>query len=426
MVKSSTKYILLIFNFVFLVAKLSGMNESLSSSNSGYLSQVQEEKLLHINTKSKFTNGVEFSYASDLYKILNSKVKNCILKKLFNDPCSLLNENDKINMRFVDNFSYEAKEKFTPEIFKDLSQKYPLFRIRECTTKSCLLCRQEYPNRRDFSEKKIVNDIKNNFSRDQTLTYVAYAPGDLLSDIIILSRLIAEGYAKINVVLIGKSWSSEYISDVKSMGEYVSLNIKHDNPEKENWLRWLTYQLAQFVQWLQVSSPEIKVIVYNSVESYQEDCMRNDLLLADVVVALDYIVSTNYGKSFQEMSLYDLYSLNYLILHSLKENGRLYECESINLIDLFSNRSKKLDAVLRISKKTKFISRNKLDDLDKLYSGKIFVSFEECFKVVFQQLLPVRENTFHVCSINSLCGVHANFLDKLISKCCCCYKSKKL
>jgi len=212
-----------------------------------------------------------------------NKFKDILIKR----PEQLLKINKKVEQLFQKKLSL-----ITPEWFEKQSQSNPLCLISECSGTDCPLNRFNTSVRQEFETlilKTIKDDFKDFDKNKDTLNYTSFACGGLFPDLVILTKLIEQGFKKININLIDTAFK-EYVDTLQNKGDTVALDVfDQENRDKGIWLRGKTYNLVQFLEWF--SNSEISVNLYGSAKDYIEECLNISRLKSDIIVGVDYIES---------------------------------------------------------------------------------------------------------------------------------------
>ncbi len=311
------------------------------------VSRVSSSTLMHVKQDSLFKNGVELYFDSkdeNAYSILDhadvkqvEKLKKQILSKKPRDLVKLRNGNEITSKLFFKQSMFGPEpESLTPEKFKELCIHNPIWLSRECNDGSCELDRGAFPKRRFFAESKTVQDVTEKLpNKDALITIAFFGSGGLLHELIVMTKLIAEGYKNFRIILIDTGYMSEYVQELKQL-KTVQIDHKLVNPaeeEKDNnkkleWQRIYNYKFAQFIQWLNHDdSCNISTVIYADSDDYIKDCRENELLKADAIVAMDYYTGPDIVMSWG--SFLDFYKL---VLVALKVGGRFYESAPYNLL----------------------------------------------------------------------------------------------
>jgi len=222
-----------------------------------------------------------------------------------------------------------------PEVGQKLlaySRENPLGSIRECTSSWCPLNRQQFPHRRAWIEQYIVSDIQQRFpDKQKDLSVSFFAPGDLMSELIVATRLLKLGYNNLWINLIGFE-REEYIECLRS-GKDLPLEVHDDSRDKKVWLNFHNYRLAQFVQWLNRFSNRVTVAVYSGADNFQRDCAHRPQLMSDVSIGIDIFEGDDVVK------LTCPYAYQLMNLKTLKEGGVAYTCSRHPLFSGSNGRS---------------------------------------------------------------------------------------
>jgi hypothetical protein len=183
-----------------------------------------------------------------------------------------------------------------------------------------------HPQVRHNCIEKISNNFKQTFNKNNNLIITFFAPGGLFSELILLTKLIrGADYKKIRIILIDRCFGgytspNELKDSLLKVGSFVPLNVQDANPAKQNWLRGITGRFAQFIHWLSDLNTQTKLTVnlYKNCDDYIYDCIGNDQLQSDAIIAFDYFDQINGEKTTN-----DLLSLQ---IFGLKIGGKAYEC----------------------------------------------------------------------------------------------------
>jgi len=266
--------------------------------------------ILNIDPASQFSRGVTFVPGPLDHKLFrNRDHKEQVCSDLIQDTRSKLIQHDRLLGLVGQNF--------TSELFFDYSKQDPLWMLRECNT--CALNRVDYPQRRAYFETKIANHIRTHFpNATKTLTIAFFAPGDLLTELMILLR---SHCTNVNIVLIDQCWTCEFKEIINSIGPKVSLNICDENKERKKWFAYGIARLAQFVQCMQAyENTQNSVTIYSDVSEYIADCKEHSAVRPDVIIGTDFI------EGEEVFDIPALFDYRRLALYALKPGGYSYVC----------------------------------------------------------------------------------------------------
>ncbi len=284
-------------------------------------------------TPTPAQTGLRLQLAAGHKTFWNKNKKDKAKKLVISHPDQLLQKNEEINEDLEDDLSI-----VTPAWFEEESRNNPLCLLSECT-EGCNLVRFHTTARNDF-ENKIIQTIKNdsNIKKNTVfLNYTSFACGALLPDLIIVTRLIDQGFKKININLID-TYFYEYIKALKERGSSIPLDVVDTPEDKGLWLRHNTYRLVQFLDWFSNDSgTEISVTIYDSAESYVRECINNSAMKSDIIVGIDFERSWTAEKDFKLLVIATLKKNRYAfgLDASLMHNGSsamMYK-KSVNLSD---------------------------------------------------------------------------------------------
>lgn len=234
--------------------------------------------------------------------------KNLVLK----NPKELVSRNEKFiketfgsENEITQSMETRLKNKINGQWFIKEFQKNPLCLLSECTGGVCSLSRCSN-NERQIFDSKVIETIKKNYpNKENILTYVSLGSGSLLSDCVILSKLIDIGYKNINIHLI----DFRYEEMLESCGKGKDLLTLASN-----------YQFIQLISWLNnfgSKEQRLNFYAYSTVESFYLVSQEKNIK-SDIILGLDYF-------SEETLFLYPLQDFLYLLTFSLKPNGLAFE-----------------------------------------------------------------------------------------------------
>lgn len=333
---------------------------------------------------ASITNGAALTYTSTpMHKGLrvqlaqgykthwNKEKKDKARKTILLRPHTLLKENKKLEKSLRKNSPI-----VTPEWFEKESLNNPLCLLSECNTSYCPLNRSNTTIRKDF-ENHIVETIKNNLKnfdkKKDVLNYTSFACGLMFPDLIILTKLMAQGFKKININLIDREFN-KYIETLKQKEDSsIPLDIFDDNNQKGFWLRHKTYCLIQFLDWF-TNDGEISVNIYDSVENYVQECLHNAAMKSDAIVGIDYL----------EESPWPLLHFHVLLAVTLKKDRYAFSLTGFLMSD---------ESTSMTYKKVTDPSPESINAILNLYSN---VNSDEQWDEILKKVYAIHDNTAEI------------------------------
>lgn len=259
----------------------------------------------------------------------SDKKRNEIIKKILNQPEAVLKENVEI-LDKLDKLFTNTPLTLTPQYFYKISQSNPVWSLNECTG-YCSLNRLTNPNSRKSFETIALQHINTHCPhKEELLVYTSFATGYLFADFVMLTKLIENGYKHIYINLIDTIFD-EYIKIIQH--EHVIQDNFFDkldkllnyNYEKSFYMRLLTYRIIQLLSWLKkYEDVHLTLHLYPNIDSYQKDCLKNEKLKANVLLAIDWLDDF----SANESTFLDLYYTG--VFKTLNNNGLFCSCKDSN------------------------------------------------------------------------------------------------
>ncbi len=198
-----------------------------------------------------------------IVKLKDQKGRNVILYKVTDSDEKYLSE-DVIN-------------RLSSKKAKDVQEAYEYLQsmgISECTDRGCNLIRSKNLDRHLF-QNKLINFIQSDFSKNQTLIYTSLGSGLLFQDLVILAKLIKQGFKDIHINLIDSMYK-EYGGHI-----YSGISYKGVDEAKRN-------AIPNFANILQnMPDTQITITVYGSEEDYLSDIKNKKAKMSDVLVSID-------------------------------------------------------------------------------------------------------------------------------------------
>jgi hypothetical protein len=221
----------------------------------------------------------------------------------------------------------EAKQKLADvrgrgaSLYREWFFHNPISHLRECDGDRCEFWRFRYPKRREVAMNVVVQQAVSRFPprAGQPLIVSSFGSGLLYQEFTHVSKLVAEGYRQIRLVLVDTAyvpWKQKYLARdgccriycqptqelhpdmVRPAPAYSAPGTTKEALDTaaanavNNAISFVLYNEAiyQFVQWF-ASEPnvDLQVLLYDSVDAYIADCQLAPAeVMAHVCTAIDY------------------------------------------------------------------------------------------------------------------------------------------
>ena len=292
-----------------------------------------------------------------------------IQANLYHDAKNLLSTNDGAKVFLTQNTSNDdffCTENFYPEnisaqqfypIIKQklhqlarLEETNPICLLIECGADHCKLTRtQDGEYTRYVLENRILENIKTQFpNKNQNIVITDLGSGGLLQNLIIITKLLNEGYTNLTINLIDKVYKDNcfceknpaYLQTLKSNGSFKKIHLAVFN----------NHMFKQYNSYLKHNFPnaQIKINFFENMSAYIEESEKHLEIKTNVFLSIDTIIGDSAEKIIE--SLFYFY-----LSDALKVNGLVFLCfdaENIDSEEIKSDAEQKRNVITILKKES--------------------------------------------------------------------------
>lgn len=176
---------------------------------------------------------------------------------------------------------------------KKICVNTPLALFTECTEECCILNRLTNGSYRKYYENKVVEAVNERCRNKRTLAIAIYGTDNMFQEILLLTKLIKNGYRNINLSIIMNTENYiEYITNKKRNRKesynVVDMNMFDIDKERKLKNETKTLQLIKALEWIESMGANIRLKLCDNVDEYVTLVKDVENLKNDVVIGIGY------------------------------------------------------------------------------------------------------------------------------------------
>ncbi len=280
----------------------------------------------------------------------------------YNEAKNLLSTNDGAKVFLAQNTGYEdffRTENFYPDNMSP-QQFYPIFRqklqqlaeqektspiclLTECNADICKLTRtHEGEYTRFILENRILEYTKKQFSnKSQNIVITDFGSGGLLQNLIIITKLLNEGYNNLTINLIDSCYTDycyhkeipDYIQTLKNTQNFEGIHSAIFNQHMFRQYRNYLSQNFHFAQ--------IQTNIFEDMSTYIEESENRPEIKTDIFLSIDTIEGDSTEKIIENL-------VYFYMSDKLNVNGLVFLCfdtENIDCEEIKSDGEQKINVI---------------------------------------------------------------------------------